>query len=210
MAAAAGPAGASGAGGGARRLGGLDKTGEVVGGRTLLARVLGAVAGAQRVIVVGGSPSAGRGVLRMAEDRPGGGPAHALAAAGPRLGAPRVVLLAADLPFVTMAAVRQLLGGLAGCGPVVEAVVAVDDRGRDQYLLAAWDATALRRVLATAGDTYGRPLGRLYGQVRLSRQTLDGFPPPWWDCDTAEALATARAWSEPGRTDGPGREGNAG
>ncbi|MHB8451581.1 MAG: molybdenum cofactor guanylyltransferase, partial [Mycobacteriales bacterium] len=67
------------AGGRARRLGGVDKPAQLVGGRTLLDRVLAAAAGAERRIVVGPArPGAlPRGVEVCCEEPPGGGPAAA-------------------------------------------------------------------------------------------------------------------------------------
>ncbi len=74
------------AGGRATRLGGADKPGLVVGGRTLLAAVVGAgtEAGARRVVVVGpdrpGTTDARRGgaIRFVREEPPGSGPVPAL------------------------------------------------------------------------------------------------------------------------------------
>ncbi|NUW41709.1 molybdenum cofactor guanylyltransferase [Nonomuraea rhodomycinica] len=96
------------AGGEARRLGGADKPGLVVGGRTLLERVAGAVSGAGRVVVVGPARDL-PGVVFTQEDPPGGGPVPALRAGLREVTAPRVVLLAADLPFLTPPHISALL-----------------------------------------------------------------------------------------------------
>ncbi|GAA3162009.1 NTP transferase domain-containing protein [Nonomuraea roseoviolacea] len=100
------------AGGEARRLGGADKPGLVVGGRTLLERVAGAVSGAGRVVVVGPVRDV-PGVVFTREDPPGGGPVPALRAGLREVTAPRVVLLAADLPFLAPSHVAALLAALS-------------------------------------------------------------------------------------------------
>ena len=182
------------AGGAAARLGGLDKTAELVAGRSLLSRVLDALVDAGTVLVVGGAPGPRAGVRSVVEQPPGGGPAHAVAAGLEFVTGQRVVLLAGDLPFVTATAVAHLVNALAR--PDVDVAAAVDDAGRAQYLLAAWHAEALRTAIRGAGGTYGASLRAVYRQARMHGQSLEGVPPPWWDCDTAEQLAAARAWSE--------------
>jgi molybdopterin-guanine dinucleotide biosynthesis protein A len=109
------------AGGAARRLGGADKPALTVGGQRLLDRVLAACAGARATVVVGPRRPTVRPVRWTREVPAGGGPLPALAAglaalptADAALGAaPAVVLvLAADLPFLTRAATDALLGAL--------------------------------------------------------------------------------------------------
>lgn len=101
-------------GGSARRLGGRSKPALVLGGRTLLERVLDAVSDATPRVVVG--PQARPGLLVTREDPPGGGPVAALAA-GLRLvpdGTGQVAILAADLPFVTAAVITTLREAATG------------------------------------------------------------------------------------------------
>ncbi|KRV47381.1 hypothetical protein AQ490_07935 [Wenjunlia vitaminophila] len=102
------------AGGQARRLGGVDKPGLRVGGSSLLERVLGACAGAARLIVVGpprpvAEPHTAASVRWTRENPPGGGPLPALAAGLELVTADLVLLLAADLPFMNAGTVRRLL-----------------------------------------------------------------------------------------------------
>ncbi|MGH3739543.1 MAG: molybdenum cofactor guanylyltransferase, partial [Micromonosporaceae bacterium] len=68
------------AGGAARRLGGADKPGLAVAGRSLLSRVLDAVADAYPRIVVGPPRQLPGDVILTREQPPGGGPVAALAA----------------------------------------------------------------------------------------------------------------------------------
>ncbi|MGQ4377025.1 molybdenum cofactor guanylyltransferase, partial [Streptomyces sp. SAS_267] len=100
------------AGGAARRLGGEDKPGVRVGGRTLLDRVLAACADATRTVVVAGPRPTARPVEWAREDPPGGGPLAALDAGLRHTAAPYVLVLSADLPFLEEKTVRRLLDTL--------------------------------------------------------------------------------------------------
>lgn len=186
------------AGGTARRLGGLDKPALAVAGRTLLDRVLDAVPTATDVVVVGPPRATGRAVRWAREEPPGGGPVAALAAGLATVTAPRVLLLAGDLPFLTPAAVSALLDGLVDG---TDAVLAVDDAGRDQPLCAAWRTDGLRTALpaAPAGAAL-RALLRHARVVRLALPAAPAGPPPWWDCDTPGDLEQARSWTAGGAT----------
>ena len=88
--------------GGERRLGGRDKPGLVVGGRTLLGAVVaaGAAAGAREVIVVGPERAGLDGVLFVAEEPLGAGPVPALRRGLAEAAPPWLAVLAADLPFL--------------------------------------------------------------------------------------------------------------
>jgi len=172
-------------GGRARRLGGVDKASVMVGGLTLLERVTAAAAGAgaARVVVVG--------------PEHGGGPVAAVAAGLVRVTAPAVVVLAADLPFLTPAAIDALRAALR-----TGAAVAVDGAGRDQTLCAAWRAPALRLALDAVGAPAGAAMRRLVAACPdVVRVPLAGDPPPWFDCDSADDLAQARRWA--GAAPGP-------
>ncbi|GFH36492.1 NTP transferase domain-containing protein [Streptomyces pacificus] len=181
------------AGGGARRLGGADKPGVTVGGRTLLDRVLSASRGAHRTVVVGGCRPTARPVTWTRETPEGGGPLAALDAGLRRCGASTVVVLSADLPFLDRVAVRRLLAALDSGGR--EGVLLVDADGRDQPLVAAYRAEALRRELALAaaehGGLSGLPLRLLTGELDLGRVAAE--PLAVYDCDTWEDVVTARA-----------------
>ncbi|GLW54333.1 hypothetical protein Kpho01_23440 [Kitasatospora phosalacinea] len=177
------------AGGAGRRLGGADKPALTVGGRPLLDRVLAACPDARRVLVVGPErPTERAAVHWLREDPPGGGPVAAVAAALPAVTAPRVLLLAADLPFLDAATVRRLLAALDD--PARDGALLVDAAGRDQPLAAAYRTAPLRAALAALGDPAGRPLRRLLDGLHLAR-----LPDPAgasFDCDTWDELAAAR------------------
>lgn len=171
------------AGGRARRLGGVDKASLVVGRRTLLEAVLGAVCEARTVVVVGPGRATSRPVTWAREDPPGGGPVAGLAAALPLVTAGSVVVLAADLPFVDAPTVRLLLRAARGR----DGALLVDDDGRDQLLVGAWRTAALRQALLPFDPRLGAVLGRL----DPDRVSTGGTP--WFDCDTEQDLAVARS-----------------
>jgi molybdopterin-guanine dinucleotide biosynthesis protein A len=167
---------------------GQDKPSLYVGELTLLDRVLSALAGAAQVVVVGPvRPVAPevlgpRDVVWAQEDPPGAGPVAALAAGLEHVTAPLVVVLAADLPFLTPGTVRVLLDAAPA--------VLVDDEGREQYLCSAWSTPALREADLTVDR-----MGRLAAQLSYTRVGLPVVPgglPPWTDCDTPDDLQAAQ------------------
>ncbi|WP_420492799.1 molybdenum cofactor guanylyltransferase [Kitasatospora camelliae] len=176
------------AGGAASRLGGgVDKPGLAVGGHTLLDRVIAACDGARTVVAVGPRrPTERAGVRWTREQPPGGGPVAAVAAGLDLVTADRVLVLAADLPFLDRPTVNRLLAGLADA----EAALLVDAGGRDQMLAAAYRTPALRTALAALGDPAGQPLRRLVAPLHTLRLAdPEGVA---YDCDTWEHLAQAR------------------
>ncbi|MGW1610846.1 NTP transferase domain-containing protein [Streptomyces sp. NPDC002285] len=180
------------AGGAARRLGGADKPGVRVGGRPLLDRVLAACADARTTVVVADPRPTARPVTWAREDPPGGGPVAALDAGLRHTGAEQVVVLSADLPFLDEGTVRRLLAALRSGD--ADGALLTDADGRDQPLVAAYRAPALRRELAalTQGrdGLAGLPLRRLTGALALTRVP---DPVASFDCDTWDDIATARA-----------------
>ncbi|MFJ5675501.1 NTP transferase domain-containing protein [Streptomyces sp. NPDC093097] len=186
------------AGGAARRLGGADKPALPVGGRALLDRVLAACPDAAATVVVGPARPTARPVVQALEDPPGGGPLAALAAGLRHTTAPMVLVLSADLPFLTSATVRDLLDAAAagGTSPCDGALLR-DAEGRDQPLVAAYRSAPLRRALdrlrtAHDGTLSGLPLRPLLSALALAR-VPDTTSAASFDCDTWEDLGTARA-----------------
>ncbi|MFE4051466.1 NTP transferase domain-containing protein [Streptomyces sp. YIM B13518] len=180
------------AGGAARRLGGSDKPGIRVGGRSLLDRVLTACADARTTVVVADPRPTVRPVVWAREEPPGGGPLAALAAGLRHTTADQVVVLSADLPFLGHRTVRGLLTPL--CHGTADGVLLTDSDGRDQPLVAAYRTGSLRRGLAALtgrhGELTGLPLRRLTGSLDLTRIS---DPVASFDCDTWDDIATARA-----------------
>lgn len=179
-------------GGAARRLGGVDKPGLVVGGRSLLDTVLLATAGASSRVCVGQPRPVAVPVLWCREEPAGAGPVAALAAALPLVTADLVVLLAADLPLLTAA----VLDALVRSGP---GTVLVDDEAREQWLLGCWTASSLRTAVGPAAGTGGAAgatsarLGGVLGPLVTRRLLLPDRP--WLDVDTEVDLQRAQASS---------------
>jgi molybdopterin-guanine dinucleotide biosynthesis protein A len=177
------------AGGRAARLGGQAKPQLEVGGRTMLSRVLDAVADAATRVVVGPPQPVPPDVVRVREEPPGGGPVAALRAGLAAVPDDVVVLLAGDLPFLTRAVVTGLRERLTGDG-----VLVVDDTGQDQLLLGAWRTAALRAAVPPPGGPTS--LRRVLAPLAVRRfrpPVVPGQPPPWLDCDTPADLARARS-----------------
>lgn len=182
------------AGGRGSRMSGRAKPQLAVGDATMLERVLSAVRGAGTRIVVGPPQPAPDGVLVVQEQTPGSGPVAGVAAGLDHLSAQVVVVLAADLPFVTVDVVSSLLSALTG-DPEVEAALLVDENGRDQYLLGAWRVDRLRRALAGLEPLPGRAMRDLVRAARVTRIEVPphgAAPPPWTDIDTPADLYRAR------------------
>lgn len=143
------------AGGAGRRLGGTDKAAVVVGGASMLDRVLAAARPvADPLVVVGPSRATSvAGVRFVVEDAPGGGPVPAVAA-GLEAVAPAdddaIVLLAVDQPLLTTAAVNELLARLTA-DDRPSAVAAAGPDGAPNPLLAVYRAGALRAAVVAAG-----------------------------------------------------------
>lgn len=185
-------------GGRASRFGGVHKPALPLGGRTLGERVLAAIRDADRTVVVGPQVPGIRVDLVTREEPAGGGPVAALAAGMVGVLAPAVATLGGDLPFLDPPAVLRLRTALEADRTAALALY-VDDDGRDQPLCAVWATAALRAALARVGGPGGVPLHALVaaasGTVLRLRSEGDG-PPPWFDCDTDQDLATAQGWLE--------------
>jgi len=176
------------AGGRAARLGGQAKPQLEVGGRTMLATVLTAVADASRRVVVGPAQAVPDDVVLVREHPPGGGPVAALRAGLPRVETDVVAVLAGDLPFLTAATIADLRARLRADG-----VLVVDGSGRDQLLLGVWRTEPLRAAVGRGGGptSMRRALAGL-SVDRWRPVVPEGTPPPWLDCDTPADLARAR------------------
>jgi molybdopterin-guanine dinucleotide biosynthesis protein A len=175
-------------------------------GRPLVARVLDA-AGPHPPVVVGPGQGVPDGVPVVMERVPGGGPVSGLAyaveavragvtgGASPESHPDAVVVLAADLPFVTAEHVERLVTALASDAPErADLAVTVDADGRTNWLCAAWRTDALRARLAAlgdVGDAYGRSMRELCDGVRtVLVDDPDGLAA---DVDTPADLERARA-----------------
>ncbi|MDJ0395217.1 NTP transferase domain-containing protein [Rhodococcus sp. G-MC3] len=176
------------AGGGGRRMGGVDKPALTVGGISLLQRAIDATAVARRIVVVGPHRDDLRpDIVQVRESPPGSGPVAAIAAGLSALAiggsAEVIMVLASDLPFVDEGSVDTVLSELLSH----PAVFAADDSGRTQYLFGAWHAGELRRRIAGLSDTANKSARSIvpddHAVVKI---------PNIGDCDTLGDLAAAR------------------
>ena len=168
------------AGGWSRRMHVADKTVLTVGGLSLLERVLLAAEHAETVVVVGPERDVGAAnVTWVLEDPPGAGPAAAVAAALDVVANDVVVLLAADVPFVTAARIDRLVAAVVDDGAVY-----VDGGGAEQWLCSAWRTEALRAAELVADGSLRRALSSL----SFATLTDDSVAV---DCDTPADLRRA-------------------
>lgn len=188
------------AGGRGSRLG-ADKTRVVVGGETLLARVIAAVRGGavtSEVIVAGPAAVVPDGCIGVREEPAFCGPLAALAAALPRVTADRVLVLACDL--VRPAAVVALLTD-AGLGEG-ETVALKDPDGRPQWLAGNYCVrtlhAAVAEVEAREGSVANLPLRAVTGALDV--RWLDASAAATADIDTPADLAAAQRAAETERT----------
>ncbi|MEV6134494.1 NTP transferase domain-containing protein [Nocardia sp. NPDC051990] len=180
------------AGGRASRMGGVDKPAIVIGGRSMLEAALAAVASCVRTVVVGPQrPELDARIVQVREVPPGSGPVAAvgtgLRALGPTA-APLVVVLAADLPFLSQTTVRELIRHATESG--ADAVFAADESGRPQYLIGVWRRKALAEALQRLDSLINQPMKALIPADTVT-VTMAGIA----DCDTEEQVRRARmAW----------------
>jgi molybdopterin-guanine dinucleotide biosynthesis protein A len=180
------------AGGAARRLGGADKPGLVVGGSTLLDRVLDAVAAAGVIVVAGPRRVTARPVTWVREDPPGAGPVAGIAAGIGLVRADVTLVLATDLPGIGPA-VPVLLRAVSD-SPAAGVACLVESSGQVNYLAAAWRTAALRAALEVTAVPNGAPVRAL---VAASEMIEVPDQQGWgYDCDTWEELAGARERAE--------------
>gem|GEM_PF-1031635 len=179
------------AGGTARRIGGGDKTALDVGGRPILHRLLADLAPLPTVVVADPPPAAVAAQFPHAtwvrESPAGAGPAVALAAGVAALrDVEAVVAVAGDQPFAGPV-VPRLVRALAE-HPGADAAFGVDAGGREQPLLAAYRARAVRRRLAAVRP--GQALRTVRVGLRVHPVPLAGTE--GLDVDDADDLARAR------------------
>lgn len=173
------------AGGAAARLRGADKPGLLVGGRALVSRVAAAVAGAQRIVLVGPARAELPEAITVREDPPGAGPVPALRTGLESVHAPWVAVLAADLPFLTaddVDALRDQAYDRSGA-------VFVDDGDRPQWLTGVWRTATLRAALAGYPGASLRGLMSPLDPARV--RAAERRRPAWYDCDTDDDVAQA-------------------
>ncbi|WP_221629215.1 molybdenum cofactor guanylyltransferase [Humibacillus xanthopallidus] len=178
--------------GGASRRMGSHKPSLEVGDLPMVVRVLEA-ARPRPVLVVGRGDDVPGGIPVLVEDPPGGGPVAAIAAGVRHLPGETdvVVVLAADLPFVTSGHLDRLASAaMTGAAGATGGAVTVDPTGRRNWLCSAWPRTALAAALDRLGDPSGRSMRDLAAGLRPAEVAdTDGVAD---DVDTPDDLVQAR------------------
>lgn len=152
-------------GGRASRMGGIDKTAAVLGGRTLLDTAVAALHSAAQIIAVG-DPRPTIGPVRWVREHPAGaGPAAAIAAALPLVEHPLTVIMAADLPFAVD--LPPALIAILAQHPDAHAAIPIDQAGNRQPLAAAYRTAALRHAAANHPVLTNQPVRTLTGDLRV-------------------------------------------
>ena len=154
------------AGGTAARMGGIDKAGVELQGRTLLELAVDAFVDADEVVVVGPpTVRTERPVTFVTEDPPRGGPvAGLLTGVDALLRRPALVgVLAVDMPRVTPATWRRLREAAAGR----DGAFLVDGDGRRQ-LAGVLDVARLAGVRPGVEEQHGMALHRLLAPLDLA------------------------------------------
>ncbi|MGH3113077.1 MAG: molybdenum cofactor guanylyltransferase [Gaiellaceae bacterium] len=185
------PAGLLLTGGTSRRLG-RDKASAELGGRSLAVRAAEALAStASPVLAVG--HSAGTNLETISDAREG--PLAALVAGADALAGRGsrgpLILLAADMPFVSAALLDRLIAALGDADaalPVAE--------GRDQPLCACYARSAIevaRRLVVEGGRAMFELVDALPAVVRVPEDEWSRIAPPYalLDVDSPEDLAAA-------------------
>ena len=153
------------AGGTAARMGGVDKSGVELGGRTLLEMAIEAFLDADEIVVVG--PDSGptsRPVTTVREDPPLGGPVAGLLTGLDALLRPSrlVGVLAVDMPRVTAYTMRRLRETSEG----QDGAFLTDADGRRQ-LAGVLDVRRLAQVRPGPAEQHGMALHRLLSRLDL-------------------------------------------
>ena len=154
------------AGGTAARMGGIDKAGVELQGRTLLELAVDAFVDADEVVVVGPpTVRTERPVTFVTEDPPRGGPvAGLLTGVDALLRRPRLVgVLAVDMPRTTAGTMRRLREAAAGR----DGAFLVDGDGRRQ-LAGVLDVARLAGVRPGVEEQHGMALHRLLAPLDLA------------------------------------------
>lgn len=140
--------------GGASRRFGSDKLAAPLRGSTVLDETLAGLPPQWPVVLVGDRRPTRTPVTTTREDPPGGGPLAGVAAGMLLVDTDLVAVVAGDMPDAGPA-LRELVGLLREAPAEVAAVVATDDRGVANPLLAAYRSGAVRAHLPE--PAHGRP-----------------------------------------------------
>jgi molybdopterin-guanine dinucleotide biosynthesis protein A len=144
------------AGGSSRRFG-SDKLSALLHGTSVLDHLLTSLPQAWPVIVVGARRETARPVQWAREDPPGGGPLAGVAAGVALVPTEIVAVVAGDMPYAGPP-LAELVTALRNQPPDVAGVVAIDDGGDANPLLATYRTAALARAIPTPAHGHAAKL----------------------------------------------------
>ncbi|WP_181272226.1 molybdenum cofactor guanylyltransferase [Brevibacterium sediminis] len=198
-------------GGRSRRFDGVHKPGVEVGGRSTISRILQSIRGAAADTEVwvagpadGLSAAEQKGVRFVREEPEFAGPlagiAAAVAAMPPEADFPAemadvTLVLAGDMPLITAGHLGVLI---SACRATGRPATGADDRGKTQFLCAAWPTRLLRARLTEIGDPTDGAVKLLFAGLEPVAVAVD--PEVVSDFDTAAELEAIRTRLSP---DGP-------
>jgi len=179
------------AGGTSRRFG-ADKLGARLHGSTVLETVVGSLPASWPVVVVGPPRDCDRLVTWTREKPAGGGPLAGVAAGVLPVRTRMVAVVAGDMPYAGPA-LERLVAALRTAPPEVGGVVATDDAGFANPLLAAYLTSSVRAALPIPAAN--RP-AKLLLEVPHLEVAVTG--PAGRDVDTPADLADLETHTDPG------------
>ncbi len=198
-------------GGRSRRFDGIHKPGVEVDGRSTISRILQSIRGAAvdaEVWVAGPadglSAAEQKGVRVVREEPEFAGPLAGIAAAVaampteadfPAETADVTLVLAGDMPLITGGHLGELI---SACRATGRPATGADDRGKTQFLCAAWPTRLLRARLKEIGDPTDGAVKLLFAGLESVAVAVD--PEEVSDFDTAAELEAIRTRLSP---DGP-------
>lgn len=180
--------------GGTSKRFGSDKSQAIIGGISLIERILASIPSEFETVIVGPDPMIRTSLYRTVQENPiGGGPVAGFKAGLEICTSEIVVLIATDMPF----AVSRALHLMDSMKPHDDAVMYVDAEGFKQSLAAIYRVEAVERALSLMGNAGGQSMQRMlsYLQIReiaMSKEVAQALI----DIDTPEdlerAIATAK------------------
>lgn len=173
---------------------GSDKSKALIGGQSLIQRILTSIPAEFEVIIVGPEPDIQTATYLCIQENPlGGGPLAGFKAGLAACTSEIVGLIATDMPFA-IARVINLLNAMTSHD---EAVIYVDAEGFKQPLAAVYRVEAVEKALLKIGDVHGQSMRNLVSQLQVREIAMSSqVAQALVDIDTQADLERAIAFSQ--------------
>ena len=173
---------------------GSDKSGALIGGQTLIARILTSIPDEFEIIVVGPDPVVqGVRYICVQENPLGGGPVAGFKAGLDACTSEVIALTATDMPF----AIGHIINLLNAMTSYDDAVMYVDHAGFKQPLAAVYRVGAVEKVLKEIGNVHGQSMRNLVAQLRVREIPINSeITQALIDIDTQADLERAIVFSK--------------